>query len=59
MFVVPYLMDAANRVIRDPSWWTTHAGVVAYFWSSEMLWAAVALAVVGLALVVASFALKD
>lgn len=59
MFLIPYLMDAANRAIRNPDWWKTHAGVVAYFWGSEMLWGAVGLLIAGLVLAGASFALKD
>ena len=59
MFIIPYLMDVVNRAIRSPKWWETHAGVVAYFWGSEMLWAAAGLLVVGLVLVGVSFALKD
>lgn len=59
MFIIPYPMDAVNRIIRSPEWWKTHAGVVAYFWGSEMLWGAVVLIIVGLVLIGASFALKD
>ncbi|MGD0424942.1 MAG: hypothetical protein ABSA92_16025 [Candidatus Bathyarchaeia archaeon] len=31
-FIIPYLEDAANRMIRSSSWWTTHSGAVAWFW---------------------------
>jgi len=58
MFIIPYLMDAVNMAIRDPSWWESHAGVVAYF-MSDLLWYATGLLVVGLILVGVSFALKD
>jgi hypothetical protein len=51
-------MDAVNMAIRDPSWWESHAGVVAYF-MSDLLWYATGLLVVGLILVGVSFALKD
>ncbi len=59
MFIIPYPMDAVNRMIRSPAWWETHSGVVAYFWGSEMLWGALGLLVLGLVLIGASFALKD
>ena len=61
MFIIPYLMDVANRAIRAPDWWQTHTGVVAYFWSNtDMVWAAAAgLVIVGLALFAGSFALKS
>jgi hypothetical protein len=61
MFIIPYIMDAANRMVRDPSWWETHKGVVDYFWhGSDMLWAYVTgMVIFGLVLVGASFALKD
>ena len=61
MFIIPYLMDAANRAIRSPDWWQTHTGVVAYFWgNTDMVWAAaVGLVVVGLVLFGGSFALKN
>jgi len=61
MFIIPYLMDAANRAVRSPDWWESHKGVVAYFWgSSDMLWvAATGLVIVGLVLFGISFALKS
>lgn len=61
MFIIPYIMDAANRMIRDPSWWETHKGVVDYFWAgSDMLWVYVTgMVVFGLVLFGASYALKD
>jgi hypothetical protein len=31
-FIIPYLEDAANRMIRSPGWWTTNHGAVAWFW---------------------------
>jgi hypothetical protein len=31
-FIIPYLEDAANRMIRSPAWWTKNAGAVAWFW---------------------------
>jgi hypothetical protein len=66
-FIIPYLEDAANRMIRSPGWWTTHSGAVAWFWGpadpSLGLFApfwefAVGLIVVGLLLSGASFAVK-
>lgn len=61
MFIIPYIMDAANRMVRDASWWETHKGVVDYFWNgSDMLWVYVTgMVVLGLVLIGASFALKD
>ena len=31
-FIVPYLEDAANRMIRTPDWWMHNSGAVAWFW---------------------------
>jgi hypothetical protein len=31
-FIIPYLEDAANRMIRTPDWWTHNTGAVAWFW---------------------------
>jgi hypothetical protein len=59
MFIIPYPMDAVNRMIRSPQWWETNKGVVAYFWGSEMLWGAVGLLVLGLVLAGTSYVLKD
>ncbi len=61
MFAIPYVMDAANRLVREPEWWETHEGVVAYFWKgTDMVWAfATGILILGLALFGASFALKD
>lgn len=61
MFIIPYIMDAANRVIREPSWWETHPGVVAYFWTgADMLWAWVTgMTIAGLVLIGASYGLKE
>jgi hypothetical protein len=66
-FIVPYLEDAANRMIRSPSWWTTHSGAVAWFWGPAdpslglfaPFWTfSVGLIVVGLVLSGTSFAVK-
>ena len=66
-FVIPYIEDAANRIVRSPGWWTTHRGAVAWFWGpadpSVGLFApfwmfSVGLIVVGLVLSGMSFAVK-
>ena len=66
-FVIPYLEDAANRMIRSPAWWTKNAGAVAWFWGpadpSIGLFApfwefSVGLIIVGLLLYGISFAMK-
>ena len=66
-FIIPYVEDAANRMIRSPTWWNTHSGAVAWFWGpgdpSIALYApvwvfAVGLIVAGLVLSGASVALK-
>jgi len=66
-FIVPYIEDAANRMVRSPGWWTTHRGAVAWFWGpadpSIGLFAPVwmfsaGLIVVGLVLSGISFAAK-
>lgn len=66
-FVIPYLEDAANRMIRSPDWWTRNTGAVAWFWGpadpSIGLYApfwtfAAGLVVVGLVLWGISFAVK-
>ena len=66
-FIVPYIEDAANRMVRSPGWWTTHSGAVAWFWGpadpSIGLFAPVwmfsaGLIVVGLVLSGISFAAK-
>ncbi len=66
-FIIPYLEDAANRMIRSPAWWTTNHGAVAWFWGpadpSLGLFApswefAAALIVIGLVLSGTSFAVK-
>jgi len=31
-FIIPYLEDAANRMVRSPDWWTRNSGAVAWFW---------------------------
>jgi len=33
MFIFPYIMDAANSMVRSPSWLAAHkGGVVGWFW---------------------------
>jgi hypothetical protein len=66
-FIIPYIEDAGNRMVRSPGWWTTHSGAVAWFWGpadpSIGLFApfwmfSVGLIVVGLVLSGMSFAVK-
>ena len=66
-FVIPYIEDVANRMIRSPAWWTTHSGAVAWFWGPAdptiglfaPVWMfAAGLVVVGLLLSGLSFAVK-
>lgn len=67
-FIIPYLEDAANRMIRSPDWWKTHSGAVAWFWGPAdwsgsgliaPFWTfAAGLIVVGLVLSGLSFATK-
>jgi hypothetical protein len=67
-FIIPYLEDAANRMIRTPDWWMHNSGAVAWFWGppdpSIGLFApfwefSVGLIVVGLVLYGISFAIKS
>ena len=66
-FIVPYLEDAANKMIRTAAWWTHNSGAVAWFWGpadpSIGLFApfwefSVGLVIVGLVLYGISFAIK-
>ena len=68
MFIFPYIMDAANRMIRSPEWWNTHTGVVVWFWGPAdptiglfaPFWTfAAGLLVAGLVLYGISFAVKS
>jgi hypothetical protein len=66
-FIFPYIMDAANRMIRSPDWLATHTSVAAWFWGPAdptiglfaPFWTfAAGLLVVGLVLFGISFAVK-
>lgn len=66
-FIIPYLEDAANRMIRTPAWWTHNTGAVAWFWGPAdptiglfaPFWEfSVGLIIVGLVLFGISFAIK-
>jgi len=66
-FILPYIMDAGNMMVR-PGWFTTHpGGVVAWFWGPAdptiglyaPFWTfALGLVIIGLVLCGASFAVK-
>jgi len=66
-FIIPYLEDAANRMVRSPGWWTHNSGAVAWFWGPAdptiglfaPFWeSSVGLIIVGLALFGISVAIK-
>jgi len=66
-FIVPYLEDAANRMIRSPAWWTHNSGAVAWAWGPAdptiglfaPFWTfSVGLIIVGLVLFGISYAVK-